>query len=362
MRFSHVYNCDDESSRAIAAELLQACISRGYKECSSDERPSLVINVTSVTSARPVRRSSEATFVCSVISVETEECDLKRLCYTTLVRTLSNLLLCVVPSGRSDLRNCSIYFTTPELGFYLVPYDSFCEKVLAMASVQFIIQNDVHYDLPAAYHESSPVVEEIKKYGRELAGMGLLPTPFPLKEVLSARELRHVYKIFGLTGLSYGNLSAREDVFGNGSASFWVTARGVDKSRLELVGRDMVLVKGLNQPAGAVMTSLPPFADPTVRASTDAFEHLLIYERFAEIHAIVHVHAWMEKVLCTRQNYPCGTWELAREVVDLLATAPDPTRAVIGLKNHGLTVTGRDFADIFDRLRGKLQLNVEMLA
>jgi ribulose-5-phosphate 4-epimerase/fuculose-1-phosphate aldolase len=243
-----------------------------------------------------------------------------------------------------------------------MPYDSFCEKVLALASVRFIIQNDVQYDLPAAYHESSPVVEEIKKYGRELAGMGLLPTPFPLKEVLSARELRHVYKIFGLTGLSYGNLSAREDVFGNGSASFWVTARGVDKSRLDLVGRDIVLVKGLNQPAGAVMTSVPPFADPTVRASTDAVEHLLIYERFADIHAIVHVHAWMENVLCTRQNYPCGTWELAREVVDLLTTAPNPTRAVIGLKNHGLTVTGRDFADIFDRLRGKLQLDVRMLA
>ena len=74
----------------------------------------------------------------------------------------------------------------------------------------------------------------------------------------------------------------------------------------------------------------------------------------------MHVHAWIDGVLSTRQNYPCGTWELAREVVALLRTAPDPAHCALGLKNHGLTITGSSLPEIFDRIRGQLQVSVPM--
>ncbi len=89
-------------------------------------------------------------------------------------------------------------------------------------------------------------------------------------------------------------------------------------------------------------------------------EHELIYRTYPGVGAIVHAHAWMEGVPCTRQNYPCGTTELAAEVAALLASVPDPVRGAVGLKNHGLTITGRSLAEIFSRVRGKLLPEVAM--
>ena len=86
----------------------------------------------------------------------------------------------------------------------------------------------------------------------------------------------------------------------------------------------------------------------------------MIYETFPEVGAIVHVHAWMEDIPCTRQNYPCGTVELAEEVVGIIKQTPNPARAVVGLKNHGLTITGYSLEDIFDRITGRLKTEVEM--
>ena len=43
----------------------------------------------------------------------------------------------------------------------------------------------------------------------------------------------------------------------------------------------------------------------------------------------------------TRQNYPCGTVELAREDVARLCRTENPHRAVMGTKNHGLPSPGR---------------------
>ncbi len=37
-------------------------------------------------------------------------------------------------------------------------------------------------------------------------------------------------------------------------------------------------------------------------------------------------------------------------MADVVRQAPDPARAVVGLKNHGLTITGPTLDDIFTRL------------
>jgi hypothetical protein len=47
-------------------------------------------------------------------------------------------------------------------------------------------------------------------------------------------------------------------------------------------------------------------------------------------------------------------------VADLVRAAPDPGHAVIGLKNHGLTITGTSLDEILARVSGKLVQNVPM--
>ena len=66
----------------------------------------------------------------------------------------------------------------------------------------------------------------------------------------------------------------------------------------------------------------------------------MIYREHPEVGAIVHVHAWIPGVPATEFNYPCGTAELAGAVADIIREAPEPGRCVVGLKNHGLTITG----------------------
>ncbi len=47
-------------------------------------------------------------------------------------------------------------------------------------------------------------------------------------------------------------------------------------------------------------------------------------------------------------------------MADLVRQTPDPSRAVIGLKNHGLTITGRSIPEIFERIDGKIVPQVPM--
>jgi len=107
---------------------------------------------------------------------------------------------------------------------------------------------------------------------------------------------------------------------------------------------------------------MPPKYDHWARVSVDAVEHQLIYQTFPEVGAIIHVHAWLPGVMCTRQNYPCGTIELAEEVVNLLKRTDNPASTAVGLKNHGLTITGHSLDDIFTRIEGKLQTEVAMFS
>jgi ribulose-5-phosphate 4-epimerase/fuculose-1-phosphate aldolase len=142
-----------------------------------------------------------------------------------------------------------------------------------------------------------------------------------------------------------------------------MTARGVDKSNLKGVGQDILLVTGYRIEDEKVVVSVPADHDPSIRVSVDAIEHALLYETFPNIGAIVHVHAWYkDDIPATRQNYSCGTIELAREVAEIISTTDHPERTVIGLKNHGLTITGKSLEEIFDRIEGKLLKEVPMMA
>jgi hypothetical protein len=65
-------------------------------------------------------------------------------------------------------------------------------------------------------------------------------------------------------------------------------------------------------------------------------------------------------VAATEINFPCGTAELAVAVADLIRVAEDPGHAVVGLKNHGLTITGSSLDEIFERVGPHLVRNVPM--
>jgi len=143
--------------------------------------------------------------------------------------------------------------------------------------------------------------------------------------------------------------------------SYWMTARGVDKSNLKGPGKDILLVKGYDKGTGEMLISVPEEYDPRIRVSVDAIEHYMIYREFPGTGAIVHVHAWIDDVLCTSQSYPCGTSELAENVVELLKKTSSPERTEVGLKNHGLTITGPDIKDTFSRIRGRLKIKVPMM-
>lgn len=138
-----------------------------------------------------------------------------------------------------------------------------------------------------------------------------------------------------------------------------MSASGVNKGKLNEVGRDILLVTDHNPSANAMVLSVPPNIEPR-RVSVDAIEHFIIYREHPKVGAIIHVHAWMDNIESTHINFPCGTRELALAVSGLVRKAPDPSRAVVGLKNHGLTITGHSLNDIFERLEGKIIPQVPM--
>ena len=108
-----------------------------------------------------------------------------------------------------------------------------------------------------------------------------------------------------------------------------------------------------------MVLSVPPDVEPR-RVSVDAIEHWMIYQEHPGVGAIVHVHAWVDGIEATDVNYPCGTEELARAVADLVREEDDPDNAVVGLRNHGITVTGPSLEEILDRIEPRVLAEIPM--
>ncbi|MFN7964576.1 MAG: class II aldolase/adducin family protein [Acidobacteriota bacterium] len=343
------------------AESLQA---RGHLMTPPSDDIDLVLNLTSAPTARVnYVRPNSSVFVASLMRSEDDSAwsdleALKRATYAVLVKTLSNVVVHEVASG--PLGGVA-YFMTPELGFRtrandLSLADAIVDYVTPLAGARMVIENRLDEDLAPKLWDGDESALELMKFGRRLAGMNLLPSVFDMRQLLDERELRLAMKIFGLKQLSYGNLSCRCD-----ARSFWMSGRGVDKGNMRVIGRDLLLVKGYEPSSQTILLSVPPGCDPTARVSVDAIEHYKIYEALPEVGAIVHVHAWVPGTPATLQSWPCGSEQLADEVLGLVLAAPDPTRAIVGLKNHGLTITGRSLDEIFARIEGRLVQDIPAL-
>jgi ribulose-5-phosphate 4-epimerase/fuculose-1-phosphate aldolase len=339
----------------FASELGAALERAGFEKADNPTEAALVINLIDAGDPKPFRRRARGTFVAAIHELPEEPRDVLQTNYPLLVRALANIVLCYVPGK-------GVWFTTMERGHYGVNADngdaaladSVIERLAPLARSRLVIDNDFRTDLEPELWDGDEVVEEIKAAGHRLGDLDLLPAPFPIEDLLDERDLRQVKRLYGIGGLSYGNLSMRKD-----ERRFWMSASGVDKSNLETAGRDVLLVSDYDEENGRMILSVPPGVEPR-RVSVDAIEHWMIYQAHPDVGAILHVHAWMEGIQATDINYPCGTHELAIAVADLLAQEPDPTHAVIGLRNHGITATGEGLFEILDRIEPRVLRQVPM--
>lgn len=311
---------------------------------------------------RPFRRRNHSVYVIGVLfvpSLESSGLELLPEFYPSLIRSLSNILVVVV----GEPEDPEFFVTTLERGVYAVlpepsapaaRYNRLVSRIAPLARSHLIVKNEYISDLPRSLWKGNRDTESLTWGGEILESWDLLPTPFPMDQLLSAEDFSHVRRLFGIGGLSYGNLSVRHD-----QHSFWMSASGVNKARLRDVGRDILLVKNFDAAQEAMILSVPDSLKPR-RVSVDAIEHWKIYEAHPDVGAIIHIHAWMEGVPSTDINYPCGSLELADAVAEQVTQADDAARWVVGLKNHGLTITGRSVEDILDRIDGRVIRQVPM--
>jgi ribulose-5-phosphate 4-epimerase/fuculose-1-phosphate aldolase len=331
----------------------QTLVRNGHEVVCEPETAGLVIYNLNPDHPKSYRRAGKGVFVIGIAALPADECSLDGL-YPLLVRTLSNLLI-VFEAHHNPV---VAHLVTPESGHVVLSgadiFDAIYAHVEPLATSRLVIDNIFTPDLEAGLWAGDEYTASIGRAGRFLADLNLLPAPFPIERILSPRDLRYIKLTYGIGGLSYGNLSARLD-----ADRFWMSASGVDKSQLREIGRDILLVTAYDDACNAIRLSVPPEVEPR-RVSVDAIEHWMIYTEQPEVGAILHVHAWIEGVVSTQLQYPCGTYELGRAVADLVGAAPDPAHAVIGLKNHGLTITGTSLDEILARVSGKVVRNVPM--
>ena len=359
MNFAFVGASATDTFRWFSEGLRQVMEAEGHRYTRNANEARLVFNFFPRGHPRPFRRSARAVFVCAVTEFPSPFTDHMAQAYPVLLRALANLAVGLVSP---DNGVPEAHFVTLEQGHYAVrdgrgPGDYFGQvyaRIEPMASSTLVIDNFFEADLPEALWDGDEMTASIGRAGRKLDEVDLLPAPFPMDELLPPRDFRHIKRIFGIGGLSYGNISARYD-----SDWFWMSASGVDKSDLRSIGRDILMVKDYDAERNGMIVSHPPGVEPR-RVSVDAIEHWMIYREHPQVGAILHVHGWMDGVPSTDFNFPCGTLELGKAVADIVRRAHDPARCVVGLRNHGLTITGRGLDEIFERVGGKILRTVPM--
>ena len=356
MNYAIARNTTSKRLQEFGELLADALEQEGFEPGKGDvHEADLVLNLIDGDDPQPFRRRSRGTFSAGIHELPDIPDDVLRTNYPLLVRSLSNIVLCYVPEK-------GVWFTTMERGHYGVEAadgerqlaQAVIDRLAPLARSKLVIDNEFRTDLEPELWEGDEVTEQIKRAGVRLGDLDLLPAPFPIEDLLDERDLRHVKRLYGVGGLSYGNLSARKD-----KQRFWMSASGVDKTKLETPGRDILLVSDYDAENNRMVLSVPPKVEPR-RVSVDAIEHWMIYQAHPGVGAILHVHAWMRDIPATDTNFPCGTAELAESVADLLTREPDPDHAVIGLRNHGITATGESLDEILERIEPRVLRQVPM--
>src|SRR4029079_5350658 len=274
--------------------------SDGFARVDDIADADFVLNMFDAEQPKAFRRQSRGTYSASFYELDAVPDDVLKTSYPMLVRTLANVVVLHVPGQ-------GVWFTTMERGTYEISDDpgEVFERLAPLAKSKLVIDNEFVADREHELWDGDRVRADIGVAGKRMQELDLLPAPFPVHEYLGERDLRHVMRLYQVGGLSYGNTRARKD-----GTRFWMSSSGVDKSQLEVAGRDILLVTGYDEENARMRISVPPGIEPR-RVSVDAIEHWMIYRAHPDVGAILHVHAWMEGIAATDINYPCGPQELA---------------------------------------------------
>lgn len=343
--------------REIRRGLEQVMAKEGHELVDDVEASELVFHGVDLAHPRPFRRRAKAVFVVGIVEGPAIDGPALAKTYPLLVRSISNLLI-----YGGDASQPWAVVTTPELGCATLTanreddvwYRSLYDRIAPLATSHLVIDNIFDEDFPEELVQGTEVTDQIRRASRMLDQWHLFPAPYPVAEMLPEEDYRHLRRVFGIGGLSYGNISARHD-----QKRFWMSASGIDKGKIGVVGHDILLVKEYDRDRNAMRLSVRPGAK-ALRVSVDAVEHWGVYRDHPEIQAMIHIHAWMDGIVSTDVNYPCGTVEMGEAMSELFRRDPHPERTVIGLRNHGITATGPSLDDILDRLDGRVITTVPM--
>jgi ribulose-5-phosphate 4-epimerase/fuculose-1-phosphate aldolase len=333
-----------------------------YHDAPTDET-GLIFNLIDPATVRPYRRRSQSVFVVTILEGDAPEGHVLQTTYPHLLKNISNLLIYHTKCG-GELMS---YFVTPEQGYPHVRlnngstagnsnayFEEAYDRIAPLACSRFVINNVFTPDLPDELAAGTEKTRQLYDAGKKLDEMELLPTVIKIEQFLTEDALRQLWRLYRVGGLSYGNLSVRND-----TTTFWMSASGVDKSNLQTVGEHMHLVTGYDEKNNSILVSVPKHIKQPVRVSVDAIEHWMVYTQNPNVGAIIHAHCWVDEaetrlrghtVAATTTSYPCGTVELGEDTASVIRNAPDPARVVVCQKNHGIVITGRDLKDIFERI------------
>ena len=78
------------------------------------------------------------------------------------------------------------------------------ERLEPLATSRLVIDNEWIPDLEPELWDGDDITADIGEAGRRLDELDLLPSPFPVEEFLSGRDLRHVMRLYWWAGSRTG--------------------------------------------------------------------------------------------------------------------------------------------------------------
>jgi len=296
---------------------------------------------------RPYHRPDSGVALVSLLRLPRPPQDLQTFAHAWLVRSLANLVIVVAgPEPSPETYVISLDRKLERVGAAAWSQRLFGQVVerIRLFDAQIIMDNIFDRDLEPELWQGGEGVGAMGRAARRLAELGVIASGVTMGEGLSHQDQRHLERIFQGNRISFGNLSQRQD-----AGRFWMSTSGVDWYHVELVGRDVELVKGYDAATRAMLISVPAGVRPR-RVSPDALLHHLLYRAHPAVGAVVHLHAWLDGLTAVAPDYPRGSLERAQVVANLVAAQPDPDHAAVGIDRHGIVMTGEDLDEILTRL------------
>jgi ribulose-5-phosphate 4-epimerase/fuculose-1-phosphate aldolase len=278
--------------------------------------------------------------------------------YWVVTETAANLGALFVPTPEGE-RLC---FITPERGYYSVQTtpETFAEALFVaiepLARARLLLHFEIAFDLPeAVWERAAPVREQIRQAGQWLHARGLLPDPCD-DEDIPPKTRSFLWHMFRITGISYGNMSARDPE----GAGLWITASGIDKARIDPHGGDVMLITGVDPETSLIRVRMPVHLEGRLRhrrPSVDSAGLWWVYQAFPQIGWMLHFHGDVvdtEGTVLTDFNYPCGTDLEGQALVRGFGLVDNPALAVVRMPFHGCWASGGVTDNGFERVYAEL--------